>query len=163
MNNKISTMTLIVISVANLCLAQPKVFTDGNEAQGVRLSISLSNNLVAAGSKITLYTSIQNTSTNVVFVNPTTSKTFYLTNSSGKVFYLIPTDDRNPIEPFISNTKPSPQPIEPNETKKEVVVLRIGKDTDVGSYDLIELRSITITDGKMCSLTSNSLNVKVVD
>jgi hypothetical protein len=102
MIKKILMAMLAAALFANVCKAQSNssqsVTNWGESVNGVQLSISLSNNILAAGSSTTVHYRVKNSSTNTVgwgVVNATQGFAVFLTNSAGKIYRLTPAPDTN--------------------------------------------------------------------
>lgn len=155
---------------AGSCMAQsqdqPKEVTKwGNAVKGVQLSVSLTNNVVAVGSTISLFAQIKNSSTNPISVyvkDPRSDFVVYITNKSRKVFKISPDPDTNsPVYAIFT-----PIFINAGESHEWIIPETIGKDVALGDYTLKvtkrvgENRSIG-ENGSYFELISNSLDVQI--
>lgn len=119
-----------------------------------QLSIGLDTNVISAGSSIILHFWIKNSSSNNVMLAQY-PWSLYLTNNSGKAY---PAKLPNAIDaPFLSRNDANPGEFIVKKTR-----IIFSHDINPGSYILGPLtRKIIKADGKNCTLTSNSLKVKV--
>lgn len=130
----------------------------GNPAFGVRLSIELSSNVVQAGSRTYFYTRIENLSTNTISLKPVHTIIYTLTNDSGAIYQLTPV-----YRAVSLRRRPPVFLIKPGEIRAWHDAIEFNKEIGVGNY-LIEpiTRDITCASNKTCSVTSNSLKIKIV-
>ena len=128
----------------------------GGAVQGVQMSVSLTNHVLAVGSKAALLAEIKNSSTNVVTVfvsDPIVNNfTVSLTNSEKTYIIAEPSGAISAIFPPIN--------IPSGETRNWEVTLTIGKDVQPGDYTLKATRSFK-TQGTDFQLVSNFLKVRV--
>ena len=137
----------------------------GNAVKGVQLSVSLTNNIVAAGSIITLFAQIKNSSTNPISVyvkDPRSDFDVYITNKSGKVFKISPDPDTNsPVYAIFA-----PIFINAGESHEWIIPEIIGKDVASGDYILKVTKRVGENhsfgkNGNYFELVSNSLDVQI--
>jgi|ERR1035441_2409596 hypothetical protein len=122
---------------------------------GAQISIGLNTNLVKAGSTKTLYTWVHNGSTNAFRFDPNQSRPYVITNASGKTYMVTPIINYDLNIPNIT--------VEPGQLREWSWTVTFGKDIGIGEYVFMPItRDITAAGGKVCTLTSNSIKVKVV-
>jgi hypothetical protein len=130
----------------------------GNAVMDVRLSIGLSSNIVQAGSRIFIYTRIENMSTNTINLKPAHTIVYTLTNGFGITYQL------NPIYRAVSlRRRPPAFFVKPGGIRTWHDAIEFKKEIGTGDY-LIEpiTRDITCTSNKTYSVISNSLKIKIV-
>lgn len=165
MTGKTLSTLFLAILFAGICVAESgyaqAVTHWGKSVSGVQLSIGLSNVVVRTGSTTIFYTRTKNSSTNVFRIIPKKSITPYiLTDRSGKDYQVVPV-----IEiPTVIDANPPPNfYVSSGETNEWSVPVKFGNDIEPGTYVFKPItQDITSADGKVCTLTSNSLQVKVV-
>jgi hypothetical protein len=150
MINKWIVSLYVVIIWSNFCAAQtsngtPASTNWGKAVQGVQLSIVATNSVVAAGSSITVWTVITNTSTNVVRLVESRAETDYdlmATNSAGARYPLTPrfiigrraTVRLSPAKQYAISVPVSfPTTIEPGEY---TLTASRGFESSVGNFEL---------------------------
>ena len=166
--------SLIAICLMTAAVISCSVKSDpnwGKSVCGCQLSIGLSTNIVTTGSSAYFYIRITNSSSGIVNLNPQKWIAFTLTNTVGKVYQLEPIVDAGS---YHGNSSAIPGGtielnwrvkfcvyVEPREyALPEDAVLNL---IEPGDYVILPItREITTADKKVCTLTSNSLKVKVV-
>ena len=151
----------------------------GESTYGVQLSIELSSNNITAGSINILHGRIRNSSRNDIAYIPiyqygtsyiiitNRSGPIYkdgvlciITNKSGNIYKLLPPA----IEPESGGPSGTTDLIvHSGEVREWFMRLEVGRNIEPGNYVFAPIvQDIKTPDGKVCTLTSNSLKVKVV-
>jgi hypothetical protein len=169
MIKKLLTIILTVILLANLCNAQPtnsqSITNWGESVNGVQLSVSLSTNILNVGSSSSVLYRVKNSSTNVIgwgVVNVYHGFDVFLTNSSGKVYFLTP--QRNTNATIISVSYSYYYRMGIGETYEYAVPINIDKEIEPGSYQLEAKQHFSIFKKRpmqIFELVSNPLEVQV--
>ncbi len=155
------------IFIVNICAAQSSssqtVTNWGASVEGVQLSISLTNNVLARDSSTTVQFKVRNTSTNLIYwnvVNPTQGFDVFLTNNVGDVYFLTPEQDTN--SDIINIYYAMAFKVKSGELRGGSVPIVIEKKIKPGKYQL-EARQYIYILGKRQSheLVSNILEVQV--
>jgi uncharacterized lipoprotein YajG len=173
MKIKLFDAMLMMTLLTGACMAQPNSLHDqskeaakwGNAVEGVQLSVSLTNNIVAVGSTMALSARIKNSSTNPISVyvkDPRSDFEVYITNKSGKVFKISPDPDTNsPVYAIFA-----PIFINAGESHEWIIPETIGKDVASGDYTLKVTKRVGKNgsfgkNGNYFDLVSNSLDVQI--
>ena len=147
------TLLVSIFAVESGCSQSVAIL--GQSSCGAQLSIELNTNVVTAGSTVTFYMRITNSSTEFIKLNITEATPYIITNSANNVYQL-----RDGI--VISLPKFNPI-VNRGETREWSAPIIFGKNIKSGDYMFIPItRDITTAYNKICTLTSNSLKVKVV-
>jgi hypothetical protein len=167
---------LLAIAFEEICAAQTNIFQSvtnwGESVNGVQLSISLSNNILSAGSSSSVQCRIRNLSTNTIgwwVVEPTQGFNVFLTDSSGKIYRLTPLPITNSVTAHITYSFACK--VEEGGTYGYQTPINIGKSIKFGNYQLkanqyfyqLEPKDYFHIVGKRQAreLISNSLEVQV--
>lgn len=156
--NKTIVLICLAVFTGHVCLAQTNsshITTNRVEnANGIYLSISLSNNIVNVGST-TIKAAIQNLSTNTIGLVEFPGMTdfdVFLINSSGKSFKLTPSKP-------LSGSR-VPVMLKPEESRNWAVPITIGNELKPGEYVINVSRNFN-ANGKWFVMHSNSLKVSI--
>ena len=132
----------------------------GPVTNNIQLSIGLSSNIVTAGSTAVLHTRIRNRGTNDISLVVIRQFPYTLTNDSGGVYKvtspMFENDLKNTttLEDFIVHS---------GGTNEWPTRLKFEKEIVPGDYVITPItRDVTTADGKVYTLMSNSLKVKVI-
>ena len=160
MTGKILGTFFLAIFFAGNCAAEsgdsPVVTDWGKSVCEIQISISLNTNVITAGSTEILRTWIKNSSTNAIRFNPNQSKPYILINTSGKIYTVMPIINYDLNIPNIT--------VEPGQIREWSWPVIFRKDIEPSNYVFNKItRNFTgMADNKVCTITSNSLDVKVV-
>ena len=145
------------------CEAQPSSTTNravawGKPVMGARLWVSLSTNVLTAGSTATLALRIENTSSDVIRVTETVTSWDFevrLVSASG-VSRRISAEGTNIFMGMGTDVE-----LKPGEWIDWTDPVRVGKGVEPGPYTVTASRTITSPDNSEHKLTSNPLSVRV--
>lgn len=167
MIKKILMVMLAAALFANICKAQSNssqlVTNWGESVNGVQLSISLSNNILAADSSMMVQYRVKNSSTNTIgwgVVNATQGFAVFLMNSTGNNYRLTPEPDTN--SEVIDLTYVLYRKVKAGGSYAGSVPIVVGKEIKPGNYQLEAIQSFFI-GGKRPrhELVSNLLEVHI--
>jgi uncharacterized membrane protein len=166
MIKKILSIICIIVVGIKVCSAQASgpqlVKSWGKSIEGVQLSITLSNNLIATGSRATIVAEINNSSTNDIYIGESSynNRDFkvFLESSDGKLFKLTP--NLTPGEQISSRM--IRRRLKPGESHNWNILVTIGKNIEPGDYMLKATRNVII-DHRSLDLTSNPLKVRIIN
>jgi hypothetical protein len=167
---KKSLMAIFVSALfINICAAQlsnaQSIANWGKSTNGVQLSISLTNNILAAGSSSSVQYEVENLSTNTIgwgIVDATQGFDVFLTNNSGKIYFLTPQPDTN--SEYESYTYVLYYKMKPGEKYKNSVPISISNKIKPGNYQLEAKLHFSIAEKRPIhkyELVSNSLEVEI--
>ena len=125
----------------------------GQSSCGCQLSIGMKTNIVTVGSAYDFHVRIRNLSKSVIKLNLLSSD-LYLTNNAGKIYRVPASETINAI--------PGKPRVEPGEIMEMAWVVEFDKNLESGDYMFKPITVDIETDSKLCTLTSNSLKVKIV-
>jgi hypothetical protein len=160
MKIKLSFLLICFTFLAEACFGQ----TDGSkfdlnwghEVNGVRLSISLTNDPIIIGSNTILSAQIKNNSTSSIML--------FVANPRINDFSVYLTDDSNNkhtiVQPSGAGYSVSIVEIGPKESHYLLVLFKIGKDIKPGGYLLSATRNFGQA-GVLYTLESNAIRVQV--
>jgi len=157
MTRKIIVLICLAIFTDYVCRAQTNSDSQTNleeSVSGVHLTITLSNNVIDAGS-ITIKAAIQNRSTNIIRLvefPATTDFDVLLINGSGKSFKLTP--------PRPLGGSRVPIMLKPEERRDWVIPIAVGNELKPGEYVMKASRNFN-ANGKWFVMHSNSLKVSI--
>jgi hypothetical protein len=139
----------------------------GQSSCGAQLSIGLNTNILKPGSPMTFYVRIKNSSANTIKINPKLLEDhFILTDSIGRTYRVTPMfiiDDSMPFNPTVNAREVREWPLRVRFGVYNAPGDAVFSQIEPGNYVLEPItRDIITADGKACTLTSNSLDVKVV-
>lgn len=135
----------------------------GKAVQDVRMSVSLSNRVLVAGSTVILWIQIENASKGTLWASPGAARgkpgvpgfEVFLASSSGRLQKLTP-------EPKPVYGAPPLILINPGEAPGWRFPITIKKDTDPGNYTLKVTQRFRKNDRRYFDIESNQLEVQVV-
>ena len=155
----VGTICLIALGIV-ACRAQSNSSQTSSsrwmDVQGVRMSITLTNDVIEAGSTITLVAVIKNSSTNAIHLGQLWEPADYdvlLTSGAKKVLHLIQEPDISTL-----NTRLT---INPGEQNVRVIPVTFGKSIEPGDYTLSATRRFAFSEVEL-TLESNSIKVKII-
>jgi hypothetical protein len=135
--------------------APPDAASWGKPVQGVRLSITLSNDIVAVGEETTLSAAITNSSTNSITL--AVGFTVLLTSDTGKIYQLV-----TPV--LLQSGRVVEKNLEPGGSRSWNIPLKVRGDIKPGNYTLEATKSFSVSNGRSFvgfRLVSNDLKVQV--
>jgi hypothetical protein len=147
---------LVLISLCVLAVLSAKAADWGGSVQGIRLSITTTNNVLKIATSTSIESVIKNSSTNAITVDvlaPTIYFDVLLTSDTGKLYHITtPLEIRGPGRLVAIN---------PGEELNESIPVTFGNNIEPGDYTLKATRTFTLND-KEFTLESNSIKVKII-
>lgn len=155
----------LVFAIALAILTEAVCIADtlewGKSVNGIRMSISASNSVVAIGETLQLECHITNSSDGVMYiveVNPKSDFSIFLIDRSENSRRISP--DRDPHSPIFAR---SAREIQSGHGFACTVTAEIPRAIKPGHYSLKAIRQFLIPGGRTLELTSNTIPLDVVE
>jgi hypothetical protein len=141
----------------------------GSDVLGSQMSIGINTNVTAIGSGIVLQCHVRNTTAAPIFLvisGRNTTANVFLTNSTGKIYFLTPPSKLAMPPPITVPPPPNGyyyNTVNSGETYTWSVSLKIDNRIEPGNYELVAERlfSITLKPYDPHKLVSNTLRLKI--
>ena len=149
----------LVFAGGNLCNGQTNsqsISTWGQSVQGVRLAISMTNNVFRLGTSAGVIAVTKNSSTNAIIVDesaPTMNFDVLLTNDTGKSYHVTTRKMIRSPKKLVS--------LGFGEESEETVPVTFIEDIAPGDYTLKAVRKF-VQNNKNYTLESNAINVSIL-
>lgn len=171
MKKNILVISFITITSVIICLAQSNDFHIardwGASIQSVRLSISVTNNVIAVGAEMPISAEIENSSSNIIYMGESRPETDFratLTGGTGKVYTLTPPDavsTYNTLRPLNRGASASwTIHVGVNRYYAPPGLIPTNKNIEPGTYTLNVARTFIEKD-RAYKLESNSLKIQI--
>lgn len=167
--NLFATILAFIVFV-DFCSAQlsrlQTVANWGESINGVQLSATLSNSIIASGSAMMLQCLVKNSSTNLIAwlaVNEAQGFSVILTNDIGKVYFLTPEPEKNNAE-AAANFYALSMKLKAGKESASSVPIKIDRKIEPGNYQLIAkvyFHVVGMKPMREYELTSNLLQIQV--
>jgi len=165
MKTKLFSFVLMLFLFVGICKGQPNNLQSldveatnvGANTKGVRLSVEITNSVMAVDSTVNLFVQITNASTNLIATgvsDPGADFKIYLNNKVGKIYKI----SREPSKNFYA---PIPQIfIYPGKSHEWSIPVTVGQQVKPGVYELKVTKSFS-ENGNYFELVSNLLKVQI--